>query len=199
MRASLAILAMFVLGLVLGRSGEMPLWLLDEKTALHALWLFMFLAGLSIGIGKNLRRLLKNVHGSVLLLPCATTIGTFAGVSLAAPLLALPAPDCLAVGAGFGYYSLSSILISQCRGADLGTIALLANILRELIALVFMPLLVAWFGPRPAIACGGCTTMDTTLPVITRYAGSDYVLPAIIHAILLDLSVPFWVALFCSL
>ena len=77
--------------------------------------------------------------------------------------------------------------------------ALLANIARELITLVLMPLLCAWFGPRAAIACGGSTTMDTTLPVIARFAGNEWVLPAIIHAMILDITVPFWVALFCAI
>lgn len=50
--------------------------------------------------------------------------------------------DFLAVGSGFGYYSLSSIFITEYRGAELGTIALLANIVRELIVLLCAPLLV---------------------------------------------------------
>ena len=35
--------------------------------------------------------------------------------------------DCLAVDSGFAYYSLSSIFITEYRGAELGTIALLAK------------------------------------------------------------------------
>lgn len=198
MRDSLLILCLFIAGLFWGRFGSVPHFLLADKTALYALWVFMFLAGLSIGAGRNLRELLKNVHLSTLFLPLATAAGTFCGVMLAAPILSMPVSECLAVGAGFGYYSLSSIFITQYKGADLGTVALIANILRELIAIVFMPLLVAWFGPRSGISCGGCTTMDTTLPVISRYAGAGWVLTAIIHAMILDFSVPFWVALFCS-
>jgi uncharacterized membrane protein YbjE (DUF340 family) len=41
--------------------------------------------------------------------------------------------------------------------------------------------------------------MDVTLPVITRYSGKDWVFVAIVHGILVDFSVPFFVSLFCSL
>ena len=71
------------------------------------------------------------------------------------------------VGAGFAYYSLSSVFITQYKGAELGTVALMANIMRELITLLFAPLLVRWISPLAPISCGGASTMDTTLPIIT--------------------------------
>jgi len=67
-----------------------------------------------------------------------TIAGTWAGVALASVFLkSLSLNDCLAVGSGFGYYSLSSILITQYKGVELGTIALLANIFREIITFAF--------------------------------------------------------------
>ena len=105
----------------------------------------------------------------------------------------------LAVGSGFGYYSLSSIMISQSLGAELGTIALLSNIVRELITLLGAPLLVKMFGKLAPISAGGATTMDSTLPVIMRTLGEDFVLVSMFHGFLVDFSVPFLVAFFCSL
>ena len=40
--------------------------------------------------------------------------------------------------------------------------------------------------------------MDTTLPIIARYAGLDWILISIVHAIILDFSVPFWGIFFCT-
>jgi uncharacterized membrane protein YbjE (DUF340 family) len=62
--------------------------------------------------------------------------------------------DCLAVGSGLGYYSLSSILIMELKTPDLGaqlatelaTIALLTNVIRELVALVGAPFICKYFG-----------------------------------------------------
>ena len=109
------------------------------------------------------------------------------------------AADCMAVGSGFGYYSLSSIFITQYKGPELGTIALLSNITREIITLLCAPLLVRWFGNLAPISAGGATTMDTTLPIITRYAGQQFVVVSIFHGFVTDFSVPFLVTFFCSI
>ena len=77
--------------------------------------------------------------------------------------------------------------------------ALMANIMRELITLLFAPLLVRWISPLAPISCGGASTMDTTLPIITRCAGQQWVFVSIVHAMILDFSVPFWVTFFCKL
>lgn len=199
MKDSLIILAVFIAGIILARATTLPALLVDQEVMEISLLCFMFLAGISIGASSVISSMLRQAHWWYLLLPLATTVGTFAG-SLAAYLtLSLSLPECLSIGAGFGYYSLSSIFIAQYKGADLGTIALISNILRELITLVLMPWLVLRFGPVAAIACGGATTMDTTLPSITRYCGPQWIFPALVHAMVLDASVPFWVTLFCSI
>ena len=105
-----------------------------------------------------------------------TILGTLAGSAAVSLILTHRSiTDCLAVGSGFGYYSLSSIFITEYKGAELGTIALLANISREILTLLAAPLLVRWFGNLAPISAGGATTMDTTLPIITRTAGQQFV------------------------
>ncbi|WP_286847453.1 lysine exporter LysO family protein, partial [Proteiniphilum sp. UBA5463] len=85
------------------------------------------------------------------------------------------------------------------KGAELGTIALLSNISREIITLLFAPLLVKYFGKLAPISAGGATTMDTTLPIIARFSGQSFVIVSIFHGFTVDLSVPFLVVLFCSI
>ncbi|WP_290394058.1 lysine exporter LysO family protein, partial [uncultured Duncaniella sp.] len=108
-------------------------------------------------------------------------------------------PEVLAVGSGFGYYSLSSILITDAKGAELGVIALLANICREIITLLGAPLLSRLFGPLAPISSGGATSMDTTLPIITAVSGNKFAVLSVYHGFVVDLSVPLLVSLFCSL
>ena len=107
--------------------------------------------------------------------------------------------DCLAIDSGFAYYSLSSIFITEYRGAELGTIALLTNIIREMITLLMTPLMAKWFGPLAPISSGGATTMDTTLPIITQTIGQRYVALSIFHGFATDFSVPFLVTMWCML
>ena len=60
------------------------------------------------------------------------------------------------------------------------------------------PLMVRWFGKLVPISSGGATTMDTTLPIITRTAGQDLVIVSLFHGFVVDFSVPFLVTFFCS-
>lgn len=119
------------------------------------------------------------------------TLSAAAAISLLFPHRS--AADCMAIGAGFGYYSLSSIFITEYKGPELGTIALLSNIMREIITLLCAPLLVRWFGNLAPISAGGATTMDTTLPIITRFAGQPFVVVSVFHGFVVDFSVPFLV------
>ena len=41
--------------------------------------------------------------------------------------------------------------------------------------------------------------MDVILPTITKYTGKEMTTFAIFHGILVDMSVPFFVTLFCTL
>ena len=198
MKGSLIILFFFCSGLALARLELVPDYLLHHDLTLYTLWILMLLVGLSIGSDRRLGEILRSLRPKVLLLPLATTVGTFAGTAFVSLFLVYSATECMAVGAGFAYYSLSSIFITQYKGPELGTIALISNIIRELFTLLFTPLLARLMGPLAPIACGGASTMDTTLPIITRYCGNNWIFISIVHAMLLDFSVPFWVIFLCS-
>lgn len=199
MRGSLLILLFFVSGIILAFLNLLPEELLQNDPTLYALWLLMALVGLSLGADEKLVEILKSTKIQILLLPLCTTIGTFLGSAIAPIFINRSLPDCLAVGSGFAYYSLSSIFIGQYKGPELGAIALIANISRELFTLLFVPLVFKYFGPWAAISCGGASTVDTTLPIIGKTAGKMWIFPAIIHGVCLDFCVPFWVTFFCSL
>lgn len=104
-----------------------------------------------------------------------------------------------AVSARRGYYSLSSIFITEYKGAELGTIALLSNIVREMFTLLLSPLLVKVAGPLAPIAAGGVTSMDTTLPIIMDSSGKQYAVVSLFHGFVLEFSIPFIVTFWCTL
>lgn len=200
MKQSLIYLLLFALGVILALWGHIPDVLLKDDISKWILYGLLFFVGVQIGSGKNMFTAVKRFGFKIALVPVATTVGTFAGAALTSLLLPERSLiDCLSVGAGFAYYSLSSILISEFRGAELGTVALLANIMREFIVLVFTPWLVKYFGKLSPICAGGATTMDTTLPMITKHSGSDYVVVALFHGMVIDFSVPLWVSFFLTL
>ena len=207
MKGSLIVVASFALGCLLGWSGQMPTFLLSEELTTYVLYLLMFQVGLSIGSDKKLKEILSSIRPKLLWVPLATIVGTLSAVACVSLLLPRWSLfDCLAVGSGFSYFFLSSILITQLKeptlgvqlATELGTIALMANIIREIMALLGAPLFVRYFGRLAPICAGGATTMDTTLPIITRYSGKDLVFISIFHGILVDFSVPFLVSFWCS-
>jgi len=160
----------------------------------------IFMVGFNIGCNESIIDTIKGISPLYMLLPLMTIVGTLAGCAIATMLLPHRSlTDCLAVGSGMGYYSLSSIFITQYKGPELGTVALLANIVREVITLLGAPLLIKWFGKLAPISVGGATTMDTTLPILTKYLSEDFVIISIFHGFVVDFSVPFLVTFFCSI
>lgn len=142
---------------------------MDSRISFYALCALMFSVGLSVGNDPQTLKNFRSLNPRLVFLPIMTILGTLAGSAVVSLILTHRSlTDCLAVGSGFGYYSLSSIFITEYKGAELGTIALLANISREILTLLAAPLLVRWFGNLAPISAGGAATMDTTLPIITR-------------------------------
>ena len=208
MRSSFIIIAAFVVGVVAAVSELLPTWLTDGSVAMWVLYALMLQVGIGIGSDPRLKEILRSLSPRLLLLPCATIVGTMMASAAVSLLISRwSVAEVMAAGSGMGYYSLSSILITQLKeptvgavvAAELGTVALVANILREMLTLTLAPLMVRWFSPVAPICSGGATTMDVTLPVITQYAGREWVFVAIVHGVVVDFSVPFWVSLFCAL
>ena len=200
MKGSLIIVGFFILGIVCGVMHWMPDLSALGNVSFLTLCALLFCVGVTVGNNTAMLKTFRQLDPRLMLLPLMTIVGTLSATAVAS--LGLPhrgLTDCLAIGSGFGYYSLSSIFITQYRGPELGTVALLANIIREVFTLLGAPLLVRYFGPLSPISCGGATTMDTTLPIITRCSGQEFVILSLFHGFLVDFSVPFLVTFFCTL
>ncbi len=183
------------MGVLLGYAGWIPGFVIDTNPGKYALYALMFLVGVSIGADHRSLSLIREGGFRLFLIPVATISGTFAGVLLMANFIGgVSLREGLAVGAGFGYYSLSSIMITQMHSEALGVVALLSNVIREIITLVMAPLMVLWFGKLAPISAAGATSMDTTLPIITSAAGKEFAIIALFHGIVLTILVPLLVA-----
>ncbi|HUX55453.1 MAG TPA: lysine exporter LysO family protein [Bacteroidales bacterium] len=194
MKNSLIIVGFFVCGILGGVYLFVPEYLKDSDLSSYVLYGLMFFVGVSIGSDKNSWSVIKKVKFKILLVPLSVIIGTLAGVSIISVFVRdISLRDSLAIGSGFGYYSLSSIFISKIAGSVQGVVALLSNIMREIVTLLMTPLFLKYFGKLAPIAAGGATSMDTTLPVITKFTGTEYAIIAVFSGTVLTIIVPFLV------
>ena len=197
MKGSLIVVGFFVIGLLGGIEKMVPSWLLDGDVSFVALCGLLLFVGLGIGLNPEMKKEVRSLSPRMALLPVVTIIGSWLGALLIWTVLHRTLSDCMAINSGFAYYSLSSIFITKYRGAELGTIALLANIIREMLTLLGAPLMARWFGPLAPISVGGATTMDTTLPILSQTLGQRYIALSIYHGFVVDFTVPFLVSWWC--
>jgi uncharacterized membrane protein YbjE (DUF340 family) len=195
MKFTILILGFFGAGILGGMSGFVPDAFAVDEVAMVALYVLLLFVGMGVGSDSAALSNILKMRRWALFVPVCVALGSLGG----AALLGLTLPgiglrESLAVGAGFGYYSLSSVIISQIHSETLGVIALLANVIREVITLISVPFLVRWGNLAP-IAAGGATSMDTTLPLISRYVPGEYAVIAVFSGLVLSLLVPLIIPL----
>ncbi|WP_425531594.1 lysine exporter LysO family protein [Chromohalobacter nigrandesensis] len=103
-----------------------------------------------------------------------------------------------AISSGFGWYTLSGILLTQLGDPLLGSIAFTSDLIRELFALLLLPMFARIGGGNVAIGVAGATAMDVTLPVIEKHCGSSYVPLALLSGGIITMLVPFLIPFFYS-
>ncbi len=156
----------------------------------YALYLLLFFVGIDIGHNKHIFKDLKKHGYFLLIVPFSIVAGSLLGGYITGYIIHMPSNLSLSISAGFGWYSLSGIMLTQLHSAEIGTIAFLTNVMRELIAIVSIPLLAKYLNHYTAIAPAGATSMDTTLPIISRATAPEIVVIAFVNGALLSTLVP---------
>ncbi|MBT0044729.1 lysine exporter LysO family protein [Vibrio alginolyticus] len=183
-------------GLVVGLLLPIDLSWVDTASE-WILFLLVFFIGIQLrNSGLTLRQILLNKQGMAI---AAVVIATcMLGGVLAAVFLDLPLYQALAMASGFGWYSLAGILMGDAFGPVFGGASFLIELMRELVALVAIPLFIRSY-PCTAIGYAGATAMDFTLPVIQTTGGVRCVPVAIVSGFILSLLVPVMMLFFVSL
>ncbi|MBS6056792.1 MAG: lysine exporter LysO family protein [Pantoea sp.] len=132
-----------------------------------------------------------------LIVAAVVCLSAFVGGILAALMLGLPLTTGLALASGYGWYSLSGILMTESFGPVIGSAAFFNDLLRELLAIMLIPALIRQHRSSALGLCGA-TSMDFTLPVLQRAGGIEIVPAAIVHGFALSLAAPVLIALFSS-
>ncbi|MEN3980038.1 lysine exporter LysO family protein [Acinetobacter sp. CWB-B33] len=157
---------------------------------------FMFLIGLDLAYSPLDRSWL---NWKILLVPLACIIGSILGalaVSFAISEISLK--DLIMLSQGYGFYSMTGIVITQLKDAHLGSIALINDLFREIFSILFM-YLIGWRYPRSAISAAGATAMDVTLPMVKQSCGNDFIPHAMVSGFILSVLAPIAVSILAAL
>lgn len=195
---SLVQLGCVIIGLIIGQFfalDKLPISL--DSVIKGLLMLLILLVGMSLShAGMTLKQVLVNKRGvQMSVIFCSS-------VSLAGVIFALLKDDVgimqgLAMVSGYGWYSLSGIIMTDAYGAVWGSVALLNDLLREFVALAFIPLLIKRY-PSTAVGLGGVTTMDFTLPIIQSSGGNQIVPLAMSFGFIVNIISPILMVIFSS-
>ncbi|GAB1536201.1 lysine exporter LysO family protein [Geovibrio sp. ADMFC3] len=185
-------------GAFLSFNGLLPDVLVNNNGILveAMLYLMLFLIGFDLGTSRAGLKATLKPDRYLIIVPAGTIVGTIAGGFLCSFVIDLSAMDSMAVASGFGWYSFSAVILAKVKSAELGAIAFLSNVIRESLTLVSVPFIAKYFGQYAAIAPGGATTMDVTLPVIEKFAGRRAALIGFVQGVLLTTLTPFIIQLF---
>jgi uncharacterized membrane protein YbjE (DUF340 family) len=170
-----------------------------DGLATVALCFLVFLVGVDIGGNRRIFEEVKRHGTMIILVPMSIILGTAAGGVITGAILHIPVNISLSIASGFGWYSLSGILLTNLHSAEVGAIAFMANIFRELLTVISIPFIARYFNHYSAIAPAGATSMDTTLPIISRYTRPEIVVVSFFNGVLLSSLVPVLVPFFYSL
>lgn len=163
-----------------------------------SLLLLLFVMGVAFAMDKDSIAKIRRIGLRILIVPLAIAFGTILGGVVSALILGINVVATAAVSAGYGWYTLAGPLVGQIFGTKWGALGFAANFLRELFTILTVSLMVRVDKYAPT-ASGGATAMDTTLPVIVRYCGSDALITAFSSGFILSMIAPFTIVAIASL
>lgn len=163
-----------------------------------SLILLIFVMGLSFGLDKEAIVKLKKAGLRIFIIPFSIALGSILGGLVGGYILSINIFGSMAVSAGFGWYTLAGPLVGQLFGLEFSALGFSVNFLRELLTILTIPFTTR-IGKYVPIAFGGATSMDTTLPIIVQYCGSEELITAFASGFILSLIAPFTITTIATL
>lgn len=196
---SLRIILSVAIGIVTGYFVVSPSMLGDTDLIIDiGLCILLFFVGIDIGRNKTVLYKIKKMGLKILLIPIMIMIGSIIGSWVGGIFLNLPLNESGAVGAGFGWYTLSAMMLTN-YSTELSTLAFITNVVREIIGLMTIPFIAKYIGYAESIAPAGATAMDTSLPVISNSTSPHIAVVSFITGVILSTAVPIMVPLLINM
>jgi uncharacterized membrane protein YbjE (DUF340 family) len=162
----------------------------------HLLLVFMFMIGLDLAYSPLDRSWL---NFKILLVPMGCIFGSlFAVIAYSFWNTEISLKDLIMLSQGYGFYSMSGVVVTELRNAELGSIALMNDLFREIFAILLM-YCMGWRYPRSAISAAGATAMDVTLPMVKQACGHDFIPHAMVSGFVLSILAPIAVSVLAAI
>ena len=192
---SIKLLSAVIIGIVLG-------WLCNDwlhfphGSNLYVLIALIFFVGIQLrNNGISLKEVLLNKQG--LMMGAIFTLSSLIGGVISSFVLSMPITQGLAFSSGFGWYSLSSVVLTNAWGPMQGSIAFFNDLSREILSLFLIPLFMQHYRST-AIGITGATALDCTLPIIQKSGGIEVTPIAISFGMVTNLLPPLLLVFFSS-
>ncbi len=177
-------------------AGNMPAF--DEYISLGiklGLCSLLVFVGIDLGLDPAVVENFKKVGVRVLAFPAAAVVFTLLGSGIAGMLMGLSLRESLAIGAGFGWYSLAPGIIMDAGYVTASAISFLHNVLRELLSILFIPLVAQKIGYVETTGMPGAAAMDVCLPLVEKSTSSEITVYSFVSGVILSALVPVLVPL----
>lgn len=158
----------------------------------------LFFVGIDIGKNKDVLKQIKEIGVKAISTPILVALGSIVGAIFCGILFDYNINESAAIGAGFGWYSLSAIIIAP-YSSELSALSFMTNVSREILAIISIPFVAKYIGYNEAVAPAGATAMDTTLPIISKATDGKTAIIAFVTGLILSILVPILVPIFIVL
>ena len=159
------------------------------------LCLLLIFVGLDLGLDGTVIANFRRVGLRILAFPAAVILGTLIGALAVCPLLALSLRECLAVGCGFGWYTLAPGIIMEAGHLTASAVSFLHNVMRELFSIILIPLVAKKIGYIETTGMPGAAAMDVCLPIVEKSTRSDIAVYSFVSGVIMSILVPVLVPL----
>ena len=160
------------------------------------LYLLMFSVGISVGMYEGVMKKIREYHIRIFIIPVGIIAGSMIGGVLCSFLLKMPWQHGTAIASGMGWYSLAGASIGKLGGAELGSVAFLSNLMREIFSFFLIPLIALKLNDYTCIAPAAATSEDTTLPMMLKYTNEETVVLSVLNGMICSFFVPILIS-FC--
>ena len=109
-----------------------------------------------------------------------------------------PARESMAVSAGFGWYTLAPVILSEYN-AQVSAISFMYNVMREMLGIVLIPLVAKYIGYVECTSLPGAAAMDVCLPIVEKATAPNITIYSFVSGLILSISVPILVPLLVGL